>query len=62
MAKGSIKSVFKDAVLKPAGGSSDLELEGGAKYLDSDFNLGSGKDLVIQVGEGQLKGVLDDLE
>ena len=57
-----IDSVFTDGVLKPSGGGSDLELNGGAKTLPGDFNLGSGKQFVIQVGEGDLAGVLQELE
>jgi hypothetical protein len=61
MAQGTFKTSFSDAVLKPSGGGSDLELNGPAQTLDSDFSL-PGKKFVIQVGEGQLKGVLKDLE
>jgi hypothetical protein len=59
MAKG-IDTLFTDAVLKKSGGSSDLELNGGAKTLNSDFEI-NGSKVVIQVGEGQLAGILSEL-
>lgn len=62
MAKGSgIKSTFKDGVLKPSSGKSDLELEGSAKLAGGDFEI-NGQRPVILVGEGDLNSVLKEWE
>lgn len=42
-----------DAIVKPASGGSDLELEGAAKFADPDFDL-NGFKMVILVGDGDL--------
>lgn len=58
MANGSgLKTQFKDAVVSPAKSGSDLELEGGAKFADPNFDL-NGFKMVIIVGEGQLDSTL----
>lgn len=62
MAKGGIKSVFNDPVVPTSSGSSDLELNGSAKTLNSDYDLGGSKKFVITVGEGQLPEVLTNLK
>lgn len=61
MAKGSLKSTFKDGVVPTSGGSSDLELTGGAKTISGDFEIGGNK-VVILVGEGELDNCLKELE
>ena len=61
MAKGSIKSVFKDHIVPVSGGASDLELNGGAKTLQGEFEIGGQKPVII-VGEGGLYAVLDELK
>jgi len=57
-----LKSLFSDAIVKPAKSGSDLELEGAAKFADPDFDL-NGFKMVIIVGDGDLDPSLkNDLE
>lgn len=49
MAKGTVRSTFKDGVLKPASGESDLEFEGKVELLEGDAEL-NGHKFVIGIG------------
>lgn len=60
MAKGT-RSVFKDAIVSPSGGGSDLELEGSAKLAGGEFEI-NGQKPVILIGEGELNSVLKEWE
>lgn len=60
MAKGT-RTIFKDAIVKPSSGSSDLELEGPAKPVGGDFEINGAKPVII-VGEGGLDSILKEWE
>jgi len=61
MAKGGLKTVFKDPVVPTSSGASDLELQGSAKLAGGDFEI-NGQKPVILVGEGDLNSVLKEWE
>lgn len=48
-----LRPIFNDPIVKPAQSGSDLELEGSAKFADTDFDL-NGFKMVIIVGDGDL--------
>jgi len=60
MAKGT-RTIFKDAIVSPSSGGSDLELEGSAKLAGGEFEI-NGQKPVILIGEGDLNSVLKEWE
>ena len=61
MANGTIKTPFKDPVLKPSSGKSDLEFEGPSVPVGGDFEINGAKPIVL-VGDGELGSVLKEWE
>ena len=60
MGKGT-RTIFKDAIVSPSSGGSDLELEGAAKLAGGEFEINGQKPVII-VGEGELNSILKEWE
>lgn len=62
MANTTLKPVFKDAIVKPSSGSSDLEINGsGPVYVGGDLEI-NGQKPVIGLGDSDLFSYLKSLE
>jgi len=62
MSSGVTKSPFKDAIVKPASGSPDLEFEGPAKFAAPEFNIGDNKKMIVQLGSADVEFGKDSIK